>query len=72
LRATSGNPWYGALTAILLLCCGPIGLVALWLGPWTTRSKLLITLLWLLLLGPASYYYVSNGYYGFPSPSPTP
>ena len=64
--------FYGVATAILLVCCGPIGLIPLWLGPWSTRSKVLITLVWLLLFGPASFYYVSHGYYGNPQPSPTP
>jgi hypothetical protein len=68
----SGSPWYGLATAIVLVCCGPIGLIALWLGPWSVRNKILITLVWLLLFGPASFYYVSHGYYGTPQPSPTP
>jgi hypothetical protein len=56
----------------MLACCGPIDLIPLWLGPWSTRNKVIITLVWLVLFGPASFYYVSHGYYGSPSPSPAP
>jgi hypothetical protein len=63
------NPLYAVATAILLVCCGPIGLIALWLGPWSRRSKFWITLIWLVIFGPATFYYVGPMY---TSPTPTP
>ena len=62
---------YSVVTAILLACCGPLGLIALWLGPWSTRSKVIITVVWLVIFGPATFYYVGQYYY-HPSTMPTP
>ena len=34
-------------------------MVGLWLGPWSRRSKLMITLFWFVLWGPATFFYVN-------------
>jgi hypothetical protein len=65
------SPLYAVATAISLGCCGPIGLIALWLGPWSTRSKFWITLIWLVLFGPATIFYVGQMYTN-PTPTPLP
>ena len=54
---------YLGLTAILLACCGPIGLIPLWLGPWSRRTKLVVSLVWLVIYGPAVWFYLSQMYH---------
>ena len=54
---------YTVATVILLGCCGPIGLITLWLGPWSRKSKLVITLVWLVIFGPATFFYVNQMYH---------
>lgn len=57
----------------MLLCCWPVGMVALWTGPWSQRTKVVITIVWLVLFAPAAFYYAGHYYPGAqPSPSPTP
>ncbi len=58
--------WYGLVTGILLVCCGPAGLLALWLGPWSVRTRVLVTILWLVIFGPATFFYLN-----YPKPSPS-
>jgi hypothetical protein len=65
------SPMYAVATAILLGCCGPFGLIALWIGPWSKRSKFWITLLWLVIFGPATFFYVGH-VYSNPTPASVP
>ena len=72
LIAKTPGPWYGFATGLLLIFCGPLGLIALWFGGWSIRSKVLITVLWLVVFGPATFFYVDQMYHPNPLPSPTP
>ena len=62
---------YVVATALGLLCCGPLGLIVLWLGPFSSRAKVVITVVWLVTLGPAALYYWGGGF-GNPGAVATP
>jgi hypothetical protein len=53
---------YAVATGILLGGCGPIGLIFLWLGPWSRRAKVVISLIWLVIFGPATFFYLNQMY----------
>lgn len=68
----SQRPFYAFATVVLLVCCGPIGLVPLWLGPWSSGAKIAITVVWLVFFGPATFFYLGRYYHPSGAPTPTP